>query len=385
MAEVAEAPVTPAVAEVAPQAQPSEQQSTAVPLSPQAEQVAQILDMASKDPVFAAKPEVADLVKRAEEIKQKKNANIPSEEANDAAPEDGAVENKSVFFAKKTAPLVEFKTTDDYSKYIEERFGVKDPAKFFQSANKWREDAQQLNEVSDRATGLEKVITDLPDPIYEAIQEYYRAGDWVGVLKGNLPQFDYSKPFEKQVVQVVNHYFPGKFTEEEITDNDDSVVTNAIDVAKEKYNLKKEQLDNQRAITLENADKKAKAIKESVSGSVEKLEESFPEFDTRKRSEIKQIMLGGDLNGLFFKKDGTFKPEAAEMLALALYGKDAISGRVTKAKNKAASEAKTEVIMENISRGRDKPGVVGGQYSESPQIPAQVNDLLRKVNKPNFY
>jgi hypothetical protein len=387
MAETAEA--TAPVVELAPPtavAQPE-------PLTEQGKQVAQILTMAEADPEFAKKPEVVALKAKVAELQSKKtapttDAKLPATQAAEPPVEEtteGEQEKKSIFRSNKVATPAEFKDINEYSSHLEKNFGIKDPAKFAESATKWRNDSQQLTEVSDRAAGLEKVFTELPDVLYDAIQVWGKGQDWMGSLKDGLPNLDYNKGFDKQVNTVVNHYFKGKFTDEQLNDTTDPIVSNAIDVAKTKFDLEKNQIESKRAATLERAEATAKAVKASVVGSVEKIEESFPEFDTRKKSEIKQLMLSGDLNSLFYKKDGTFKPEAAKMLAFALYGEEEITGQVSKASTKAASKATTKALMETVNRGSEKPPATTQQTAAMPETPKEVEAVLKGLNRKTYY
>ena len=120
-------------------------------LSEQGQQVATLLALADRDPVFAAKPEIVVLKQKVAELQSKKttvNANVQAEvapeQANEKAPveEEKGEEKKSVFRANKISAPSELKSVEDYNKIIKEKFGVEDPIKYFQTAEKWRNDSR---------------------------------------------------------------------------------------------------------------------------------------------------------------------------------------------------------------------------------------------------
>lgn len=363
-------------------------------LSTEGQQVAQILEMAKADPEFAKQPQVAALVEKARLLAEEKlkQANISAEEESDQATPDDETDideeaadkkSKSVFFGKKTkAPVLS--TPDEHAKYIEAKFGVKDPVQLYQAAEGWRNDSQALKAASDENAGYKKLVDEMPDVIYEALQEWGKGGDWASKLKIGIPVFNFSKSFADQKEAVVNHFFPGKFTTQEINDSADTIAQNAVDVAKAKFDMEKTGLENKRALTLEEAERKANSRKASVDSSVNVLKESFPDFNPRHLSDVTKMLLSGDVNKVFFKSDGTLKPEAAKMLALALYGEQEITGRVNSAKRKAGVKATNEVLMNVLDRSNTTVKSAPGAENREV-VPSELMKTLSSLNKKSTY
>ncbi len=351
------------------------------PLTQEGQSVAQILEMASKDATFAALPEVKAIVEAAGKVKTTKEKTEENTEEEEET--DDKTKSKSVFFGnKKGSPVPEFKTVDEMQPYIE-KFGLKNPSELFVKAEKWRNDSQELPKLVDENNGYKQLFDNMPQEVYDIIQVWGKGGDWQEAMRDKAPTMNFGKSFEKQQFEIVNKYFPNQFTEAELKDTNDSVAKNAIAVAKEKFNLGKEQLDHQRAAALEKAGKTATAIKQSALSSVEKLQEEFPDFSARQLGEVKQILVGGDLNSLFFNKDGTVKPEAAVMLALAKYGKAEITGKVASATKKAKADTQNEILMQHIERGKKTPDFTKG--NETATLPTEVMKTLSGLNKKPTY
>lgn len=383
------APAAGQPAQPANPAQPGDQ------MSAEGAAIAQILALAATDPVYAALPEVKAIVDQAKAAAEAKKNETPADEEGGAeeepADEEGAEEdaeknkgkNKSVFYSPKSK-IPELKTPEEHQKFITEKFGVKDPVELYKAAEGWRKDSQDLKEAAEQNSGYKKLFDEIPDVVYDAIQAWGKGQDWMEVLKTKTPAFDFSKPFESQTEKVLNQYFPGKFTAQEIQDNSDQIVKSAIEVAKSKFDLEKNGLEGQRAKSLEAAENKTKALKTSVDGSVDVLKQSFPDFNPRQLADIRQMLLSGDVTPVFFKKDGTYKPEAAKMLAMAVYGEQEITGKLNSEKRKAATKASNKVLMNLIERG--KTTVTSPNSGESrEQVPAEVSSLLSGVNKKSTY
>ncbi len=367
----------------------AEAQAPSDGLTPEGRAIADTIALAKSDPNFAKLPEVKAILDAAAKLPAKELTAKPAVaeknetvEGDDDKDDKEAKPKKSVFTSNKGKAIPEFKTLEEQNAFIKEKYGVDQAPKFFNSVEQWRSDSQALPQYKETAENLTKLLSEeIPDPIYEAIQAWGKGEDWQAKMKGSIQPFDYSKPFAKQSFEVVNHFFPEQFTEEDLTDTKNALAQQAISVASAKFDLEKGKIDSARSAAIERADKAAENLKASAATSIAELKKEFPDFDNAEIKSLNKILAGGDINSLFFKKDGTYRPDAAKRLALMLYGNADASDVTVKAKKENDNEA----LMNLIDRGSDRPNKTAGAQMDTPKIPELVNSLLKGVNKKPTY
>ncbi len=215
-------------------------------------------------------------------------------------------------------------------------------------------------------------------------------GNWMKVIT-NAPQFDFTKPVEKQDIKIlVNSYFPNEFSQEDWDEaTEPKALTIAKQSAKEKFSADKRELDTLSATQIKDARLRKEAKAESVDGSLTVLKQSFPDLDKTDIKDIQKVMESGDINSLFINKNGTWKSDAAEKIMMALYGKSTIMSLTKAAAGAAAKRAESKANEEILSRGADTPAPNRNSGAETnkpnPEVAKKVDSLTKGLNKKTTY
>lgn len=291
-------------------------------------------------------------------------------------------EKKSVFGLNKNKQSANDLVIENEAQAIEainKKFGhdlksIKDLPKFFESVSKMRDNSQKFKEAQEESKKYKDLLESLPDEFIEGMSAFVKGEDYTKVFTSK-PKFDFNKPVEKQdIKELVNHYFPNKFTEEDFADENKSAALEIAEAAaKDKYSVEKQAKDNQRVAAETMAKQRFEAFKKSISNSVDYLKKTFPDTDEEMLKEATQILEGGPQRVVswFFNEDGTVKQEAAEMFMLAKHGKDEIQ----KMMRVAARNTESRLNEELVSRGADKPNPVKQQQ----QAPGSISEETKKL------
>lgn len=260
----------------------------------------------------------------------------------------------------KKEPEVNFEKIEDLYPQIKKIAGldIKNPKelkKFFETVEKFRTDSQSLGKEKEEKEAFKAIFEGLPENFIGAIDAYYKGDDWKKIV-GDVPKFDFNKPIAKQKVdELVKHYFPGKFKDEdfEAEEKTDALVI-AEQASKDKFITEQKSRETERATRTEKATKQLEAQKVSVKSSAKYLRQSFPDVQPDAEAEIVGMLTGGpaEVAKVFFNKDGSCKEEAAELLMFAKHGKS----ELTRMMNAAARRAETVTNEEILTRGADTPG-----------------------------
>lgn len=299
------------------------------------------------------------------------------------------VEKKSVFGlnkAKGKQQDIVVENLDQVLDVVKSKFGieakeVKDLPKFFESAQKWRADAQKAETLEKENSNYKNILEGLPGEFIDAIKMHYDGEDYNKAF-ANKPKFDYNKGFEKQdIKQLVDHYYPGKFTEEDFTDEEpSSALEIAISSAKDKFNIEKQSIDSRRATETDRANKRLESFKSSVSGSVEHLKRNFPDMTNDDIQDVKSVIEGGPntILSFFMNQDGTIKQEAAEMLAMAKHGKNEIERMMEAASNQTEGRINEELVTRGADGPKPKKSVAADNISDETRRMLQELGSFKK-------
>ena len=265
------------------------------------------------------------------------------------------------------------------SKYGHEVKEAKDLSKFFDTADKWRKDSQELAKVSKEVETIKKekdnaiaVFENLPSELLEAVKAHYNGEDYKKVILESKG-LDFKKETHS-TKDLVNYYFPNEFTDEDFENPDLRELKIAEKAAIDKYKSDKAARELRAKEQVEKAQLKTKAYQASVNSSVDHLKSSFPDMTPDVIEDIKSTLSSGSLFGEFYNQDGTLKPNAAEMLALAKHGKDFISQLIEIAQRQGESAANEELL----DRANKTPRSRNSKGTEVPrkEVTDMVNDLL---------
>lgn len=303
---------------------------------------------------------------------------------------EAAKERVGVFGIKKPGQQqskndqIEIDSTEKLVDYISKKYGrqdikdVKDVKKFFETTDAWREDSQKLKDFQKQNEDLKNILENLPDEFITGIRKFYNGEDYMEVFQGAKSKIDFSKPVDKQDKKdLVDHYFPGKFSEDDFSDTENisPALEIAIQASTDKFLLEKKGREDQRALEAKKAQEKIEKFNASIESSVGHLKQSFPDVLPEAEAEVKDLLSGGSkaILDIFFNNDGTLKPEAAEMVLMARYGREQMSQLM----EVAAHQAETKVMEDVLSRTPDSKKSKSGSGMEnvSPETQKLISDL----------
>jgi hypothetical protein len=294
--------------------------------------------------------------------------------------EDDAIFGK----IKKGTKPVKVEKIEDLPVIFKKNLGIeikdiKDYGKVVAAAKKWRADAQKSKVFEKEANDFKDFFMRVPEPLMEALKAFDKGQDWETTLN-ERPVFDYSKDVNKMdQKKLVEHYFPGEFSKEDFEAEEvPKALTIAIKSSKDKFNKEKEIVEGKRTNQVNQARELLKARTTSLTGSVSALNTAFPDLPEQTLEEVKSVMKGGDVTALFLNPDGTWKPEAAERLLLALHGKKTIKRFAKVAENRAKTEVREEILKKSSGKSKSPKG---GAEKTSAEVLKELERLTGGIGK----
>ena len=352
------------------------------------------IDNASKKPENKEeKPEIK------EEVEEKKSANDkPAEKKEDKKTEEAVVEEgkKSVLGLNKKADKkneVVIESPEQILEVVKSKFGqdikdIKGLPKFFESVENWRKDSQKAETLENENKQFKKLWEEeLPQEFLDAATIHLKGGDYREAFAG-IPKFDFNKKAEKQdTKELVQHYFPGEFSEEDFEESEPAQgLKIATKAAIDKFNVEKQMRESQRAAIAEKSQKLYEAQKTSVTSSVKALKQRFPDMESDTLNEVKSILEGGKdkVLSLLYNNDGTVKQDAAVRLTMALYGEDEIQSALKKETTKIETKVNEEILSRGADGPKPKQQSTGAAEKIDPEIKKQIDDLKRATKQNTF-
>lgn len=281
-----------------------------------------------------------------------------------------------------------FETNEQLISEVNKRTGlnlkdVGEMNKLFESYDKQRKNASEFKKSHDELTELRQALGEMPAPISQIVKTWADGGDWQNAMKGGSVNIDLNKSADEHNIQdLVGHYFAGKFSPEDFTDPSEALNL-AIDVSKERFKLDKDRFVSQRAKNQEQMIRAAEALETSAVSSVKRLQASFPGMSKDEVTHIQRLMTGENgLTSLFYDENGVFREDAAEKLAFALFGKQ----QLEIVKKRAQTDAMTQANLNSVQNMSKKPRTSSkGQNTPTPEVPKDVQDLLRGIVPKRVY
>lgn len=308
-------------------------------------------------------------------------------------PDEEVVETK-LFGKKKLGsdkkpgeePVV-LKEFSDIEKYVESNYGVKDVNKALtEIVPKWREQAQKGAESEKKYSEIMTTLDKLDEDIVEIMKANLEGKDWRKVIT-DAPKINFNKKVEDYSKKdLVNHYFPGKFSDEDFTDSDEEnkSLDIAYEAAQKSFTNDKTSFDGKRAAMIENQNKQIEAYEKSITSSVEHLQKTLPHLNELVVKETGEALKSGAQGILseFLNDDGTLKPDAAQKLAMARHGLEALNTYM----GIATRKAETEIREEFVSKAPDKlQGQNGGGENKLSERAKSTLDMLKGIGKKSHY
>lgn len=225
----------------------------------------------------------------------------------------------------------------------------------------------------------ERTLKSLPTEVTAILEAATTGQDYTKVIQSISQRgvFNFEKNFDGyNERELINHYNDERHTKEELDEMDEGQYKALRNMAKTRYET--DQLTYKNTV-LEQQRTTATAQKQfdvSVETSLAQLKANNPDMDVAKIQRIRSVMTA-ELHSTLFEQDNTYKPDAAEKIAMQEYGKETILAHehtigdlVTKYTAAGASQA-TERILQ-ASDGRLIPG--------APEAPSQnvITEVAKK-------
>jgi hypothetical protein len=324
------------------------------------EQLRQIESLASMDPSFANSKEYQDLVNSlvkssSQASEDDEDEDYEEEEDDDSEEDDNQIED---IFGIMSAPkkAKEFKLNFEPPKemidLISSKFGVNDASKFFSSVDTWRSQAQEGSEIKKEYDALTNDLQAMPQDIRMMVQMWANGEDYTKAFNAS-ERLDFSADFKNQNTEsLVQHYFGEQYDElvSELEDGDisESEFDNRIKLlassTKRLFSEDKQALEKEREEFLERQKSEFQNMKKTALLSVENLGKAYPNFSKSEVSKIRTLLVEGKVDNLFMNADGTYKDDAAELVAYAMYGKKMLDSVKGAAKRQGESEANQKIV-----------------------------------------
>jgi predicted glutamine amidotransferase len=336
-----------------------EGQSTGGEITPEMEdQIRQIEALASMDAAFANSQEYKDLMAATKGTNsQSSETDEDEDEDYEDEDDDSEDEDDDIFGVTKQTKVekevqLTFEPTKDMQKFIESKYGVKDVAKFFSSADTWRNQAQESSELKRELDLLTSDLQAMPVEIRQAVTMWANGQDYTAAFNQSQ-RLDFSSDFTRQDPEnLVQHYLSEQYDEllerlenGKIDEDDfDDRIKLLAGSTKRMFNSDKEALDNERDQFTQRQKEEFQAMKKSALVSVENLSKAYPNFSKTEVARIRNILVEGKIDNLFTKADGSYNDDAAELVAYAMYGKKMLESIKKGAERKGESKANQRIV-----------------------------------------
>lgn len=322
------------------------------------EQLRQIESLAQMDPGFANSQEYKDLMAAlGESSSQASSEEGDDEEEEEDDDQEEEEEDDDIFGIMKTPKKqkevkVPFEAPKEMVGFLNSHYGVNDVNKFFTSVDAWRNQAQEGSEVRKDFEALSADLQAMPPEIKMAVQLWANGEDHMSAFEMHN-RLDFSADFGEQGVEnLVQHYLSEEYDElvtayekgnidEE--DFEDKMILLAKST-KRMFTEDKKALDQEREQFLTRQKNEFQTMKKSALLSVENLSKAYPNFSKSEISKIRTTLVEGKVDNLFMNPDGSYKDNAAELIAFATYGKKMLDSISKIAERKGESKANQKLV-----------------------------------------
>lgn len=287
---------------------------------------------------------------------------------------------------------VELKTFQDVQKFAKDFIGadikeVKDFVPLFTQVKDWQSKATQTTELQKVVDNYKASIESLPKEVVLILDTALQSGDYKAVIT-NLQKksaLDYAKPFtDHDPINLANLYTGKTYTKETFDALDESSRSALTDSIRMKFDAERTEVLNFENNHKIATDQKLKSFQTSVDASISALVASNPGMDKAAIAEVKKAMQYG-LSDVLYTKDKTYAPDAAEKVAMMLYGKQTITAQretIGDIVKKISAQSETQAT-ERILLRSDRPPVSAGAPSNNliAQMVAKATDFLPQKRK----
>ena len=355
------------------------------------EQLRQIEALAGMDPSFANSQEYKDLMSSLQASSQApQNEEVEEEEEEEDDDSEEQQDSSDDIFGIMSTPKkakeikLNFEPPKEMIDLISSRYGVNDASKFFSSVETWRSQAQEGSELKREYEALTADLQALPMDLRSSIEMWASGEDYTKALT-MTQRLDFSGDFTKQDPEsLVQHYFGEQYDEitSEFEDGDisESEYQNRIKLlansTKRLFVDDKKALEKEREDFLNRQRNESENLKKTALLSVENLSKSYPNFSKSEVSKIRSILVEGKADNLFMNADGTYKEDAAELVAYAMYGKKMLES-VKKIAQRQGESVANQKIVDSSPKQLRKQKASGPNQGQVPQAAQHLSGLFK--------
>jgi hypothetical protein len=354
------------------------------------EQLRQIEALAGMDPSFANSQEYKDLMsslQASSQAPQNDEEDEDEEEEDDSEDQGGSSDDIfGIMSTPKKAKEIKlnFEPPKEMIDLISSRYGVNDASKFFSSVETWRNQAQEGSELKREYEALTADLQALPMDLRASIEMWASGEDYTKALT-MTQRLDFSGDFTKQDPEsLVQHYFGEQYdeiiSEFEEGDISESEYQNRIKLlassTKRLFVDDKKALEKEREDFLNRQRNEHESLKRTALLSVENLSKAYPNFSKSEVSKIRGILVEGKADNLFMNADGTYKEDAAELVAYAMYGKKMLES-VKKIAQRQGESVANQKIVDSSPKQLRKQKASGPNQGQVPQAAQHLSGLFR--------
>jgi hypothetical protein len=230
----------------------------------------------------------------------------------------------------------------------------------------------------------------MPDDLKAINTAYISNQDYRNLISElSIKDIDYTKDVsmytDEQLVGLYKSKMPSKVKQYEWDELDETLQESAVILAKEFYNKDKNEYERKAEKIRNDNDLYLQRHNQSIDASLLEYQKDN-ELDANKKAKLKKI-LQEDLISVFYNKDGTYKIDAVEKLAYALYGKETISTydkklqeAIERQSRKSISQAREEVIKTSSDTTKNN----NQQLTPEQRVAAEkVNEMTRFIRSAN--
>jgi len=290
---------------------------------------------------------------------------------------------------------ISIKDFDQGAKLLTKSLGVEiksvgDITKVVSHVNELNNSIISLTDEKNELEEYKATFEAMPDDIFAITQKWANGEDYHSEIQAMARMnLDFSKPFSSHNVKdLIEFYNPGKFSEEDYQDmEDDKAMEAVVEMTKLAYEKDKDRNKGVKERYAAESKKSREKLTQSVAGSIAALSKDVPYIKDHHKQKVAGILKSGS-NGilsLFINDDGTMKPEAGKLVALAIYGEDAIATRGKIARKEGHSEATEEIVRRTPTAAEKKSMASGGApgSSEGDEVRKFKDEVIPKLNNEN--
>lgn len=322
------------------------------------EQLRQVEALAAMDPSFANSTEYKDLMASMQQASvQARDEEEEEEEEDEDDDSEGNSDIDDIFGIMSTPKKgkeikLNFEAPKEMIDLISSRFGVNDASKFFSSVDTWRNQAQEGSEVKKEYEALTADLQAMPSDIRMAVQLWANGEDHTTAFTSSQ-RLDFSGDYKGQDPEsLVQHYFGEQYDEltTSLEDGDisesefDNSVRLLANSTKRLFAEDKQALEKEREEFTNRQKNEFQNLKKTALLSVDNLSKAYPSFSKSEVAKIRTILVEGKAENLFVNADGTYKEDAAELVAYAMYGKKMLESVKKIAERQGESKANQKIV-----------------------------------------